>query len=438
MHDHDTTPCYAFGHVELDRQARAWFGTTGGSLYVERILSWGREYATRGWPLATPWYLIRSLDHLAIRIPWQSRTGVGVLLDLASDERAGLLRRRLGHQQPLFDSINAAIALLRQQTPSDMRAIFRLAVIESDSRVLGPRVHAEVLVALATTGRVALATELARSSNDDAALGEVAAALVKHDPDRALDLARSITSAGPRAKALADLAAALHRVDLADEAFQLTQALVRQEQWRGAVAAALVEVNPDQALELAGRVTDERRRAEAFRKIAIGLAEHYPDRAVDLARSITQDGRRAKALADVASILRRSDVADEALLVARSISDDAGPQVLGDVVASLARVDPDRALELASTITDDVGRAMAIEGIAVVLARHDLKRALDLSGAVIHDLSRAKVISIIASVIAQVDPEQALHFGPLDRGRLVARVHAGEACPRSQTARRCR
>ena len=411
VHDHDTAPRYAFGHIELERQAKAWFGASGETFYAERIIAWGRDYEAQCWPLNTPWYLIRSLDDLvnescapAERLP--------ALLELATDERARLLRARLGHQQPMFDTIDVAISLLRQQDPPDLDAIFRLAVVESDSRVMSPLVPTAVLVALSVTGRVELSVELARAITDDVAravaLGVVAAALAQQQPNRALEMARSISVDGPRAKALADIAVAQRRPDIADEAFELARSLPRDGRWCGAVAAALAESNPDRALALALSISEEWWMANTLQEIAAGMVQYDPSRALEVARSITIEAQRAKALSRLSSVLRRPDIADEALEVARSITDESQPEALGEVGAALAKHDPDVAMELANSITGDAERARVIEEVAVGLAKDDPERALGLSRSIAHGAIRAKVVGTIASAIAAIDADRAV------------------------------
>jgi hypothetical protein len=309
------------------------------------------------------------------------------LLDLVSDDRARLLRRNLGHEQPMRDSINAAITELLGHPPVDLVVLLRLLVIEAECRLRSSQTSMRALIALALTGRPSLALELAHAIADADWQAHVLAALAKvwavSDPDRAVETARAITKDESRADALAAVAAQPGHGNLVDE-----------------------------ALEAALALPDDYHRADALAALVQAIAPSDPDRALEIAHGIGLNGRRAKALAAVAAQPGHGNLVDEALEAALALPDDYHrADALAALVQAMAPSDPDRALEIARGIRFYGRRAESLAAVATVPGHaHIAQEALEAARAIDEKGSRMKVEATVAETIAPTDPDRALRI----------------------------
>ncbi len=214
--DRDRQERYELGHVELERQARTWFGPRREHHYTDRLLVWGDQYADQQWPRETPGYLVETLDALTRHATWRPDQ-LDRLVALTSDQRANLLRRLHGHTQPLLASLDTAYTLAINQTPPHRLLAFRLAVLEHEQRSRSNAIPLPVILALTIAGQPDRALEVARSITDDnwraEALSGVASQMAATDPDRAVEVARSITDDYRRAVALSGVASQLAAIN---------------------------------------------------------------------------------------------------------------------------------------------------------------------------------------------------------------------------------
>lgn len=439
-HDYDEEARYAFGHVELDRQARAWFGQHGEETYTGRILEWAATYAGKGWPATTPWYLVRSLDHLLAESPIIVDR-LERLRNLVNTDRARLLSTRLNHEQPMLGTIDAAIRLLRSQEPFDRVELFRLVLAESDSRSRMGLVPSAVLVALGVTGRSKQAIEIARamsSPHRSDALYELTVALVEHDSARAFEAAYSITDYRWRDRALRQVVEATASAN-AEQALRLTEEITvdgERTECIATIAAAMVEDEPEQALALVMDIADDSVRFSALTVLAGAAMSHHPMLALNALRAVTNTEMRAAGLVDLAIAVGSRDIADEALVAVRAVADGRkrvkglghlavllGSAELADEALEAVRAAPgtsfsrawdlvDLAHALRSTgvagealrtlhpITkperlDRLWRALdaSLIGLATVLESHDPECALDVARAVAGHGRRAEVVA---------------------------------------------
>ena len=110
------------------------------------------------------------------------------------------------------------------------------------------------------------------------ALGSLAIALAASDPDRALSIARSLTEGW---YALGEIAKILADVDPPDRALSIAQSLPSEPQLAD-VAVAMTAADTDKALLLARSISTDRWQASALVGIARALTATEPDRAAKL------------------------------------------------------------------------------------------------------------------------------------------------------------
>ncbi|UCH35440.1 MAG: hypothetical protein JSV65_03575, partial [Armatimonadota bacterium] len=132
------------------------------------------------------------------------------------------------------------------------------------------------------------------------------------------------------------------------------------------IAGLFASIDPNRALEIARSIPRASSRNEAVDLIVYVVTESDPQRALAMARTVRRKDRRVEALATVLSQLKPgsplvASVADEAAGIARSIEQrDRRDAALDAIVQDLADVEPDRAMELALIISRPKlrGRAM--------------------------------------------------------------------------------
>jgi Trypsin-like peptidase domain len=427
---------YLFAHETLRALAEAQLGRDLGP-YRQRIHQWADRYRTRGWPEATPRYLLRPYGRLLAASGDLERL-VAIATDPARQDR--MLAATHGDAAALAEITTAQQRILAQPPP-DLAALGRLAVFRDRLATRNRAIPRELPILWARLGQGHHAEALARSITDPEdrawALIKLTELLVGADRDRALRLAadaeqaaRTITDPKDQATALAEVAEALAGIGAYDRAEALARSITdpKDQAWALVkLAEALVEANRDRALRLAAdaeqtarAITDPEDQARALGNLAWALAGVDRDRAGRLkadaeqaadaitdppwqgetlawvgtaldggdydhaeafARSIDDPKDQATALAWVAEALARDGAYDRAEALARSIDDPKDQAtVLAQVAEALARNGAyDRAEAFARSIDDPKGQATALVKLAEALVEVDRDRALVLA-----------------------------------------------------------
>ncbi|GLK14791.1 hypothetical protein GCM10017600_82030 [Streptosporangium carneum] len=375
---------YVLAHEELQNTAARYLGDARLEGHRRRLHAWADGYRDRGWPPGTPEYLLRGYYRLL-----QSTDDHDRMAAVAADQaRHDRMLDVTGGDVGALTEITAVQRLIRRQAAPDLSAMTRLTVARN--RLTD------------------------RNANVPAGLPAVWAGL--GHADRAEALARSITSAERRVRALAGLAVtAVESGDLdrarrlAEEAETLARAAVGRRARIGALAglasAAVESGDPDWARRLS-------------------------EEAETLARSIADPEGRDGALAEVAAMTAWSGDLDRAEALACSIADPyEQASILRWLAAPVAEAgDPDRSRRLVEQaeilvrpITDPYDRSLALAELAVSVAKSgDLGRARrlaeeteSLAQLVTDPYQRAVVLIELAAVAA--------HSGDLDRAETIAR-----------------
>ena len=262
--------------------------------------------------------------------------------------------------------------------------------------------------------------------------------------DEAERAALAITDEGAKARALADITAALTRSDprraeaLADEAERVALAITG-EGARAFVLAQIVGVlagsDPQRAERIALAITDETCRVRALASIAGALIDNDPqnadrlaDQAERAALAITDGKAKARALADITATLIRSDPQRVERLIdhaehATSAITDLGTQatLAADLAAALVDSDPqhaewlaDQAERAALAIPDAQWKATILAFVALALVRNNpqhAKRLVDQAEyqalANTNENTKELELSHIVHALAGSDPQRA-------------------------------
>lgn len=404
---------YEFGHQTLQAQAEAGLGAKGHRTYRSSIQAWAQRYADAGWPADTPAYLVSSLDDFVLA----DATGADrteALRWLSTDARAALLRSRLGHVTATLDAMGE---LIHTQPPLPFAERFQLAAREVELRAQSSTIPDMLLPALARTGHVDIALDIARGiANDEtrgAALYEVVRTMATEAPRLAVEIANSITTDGHRARALAHVGVETGSSELIEQALAVVRSTIDSDHRSSlieAVAGPVARFDVDLALELAGEsVDDEYANAAALSAIGAVLAETDVERALELARDIEFEWRRAGVLIASAKVLAATDPTRAADL-AREVPVDWGRIGL---LAALARTTGreellDEACSIVHAAPERAARDDALADLAVARAGDDVDDAVRLAEEMSDPLYGVATLAEIATKAATTDVERAL------------------------------
>jgi len=240
------------------------------------------------------------------------------------------------------------------------------------------------------------------------ALQQIAAPTAILDTDQALRVVDDIDSYVFKGYALYDIAVALARTD-PGKALAIARRPGNDGELDvfGSIAGTMAATDVDRALEAARSCEYGERRTRALHDIAVTVAKKDPRRALRIARSIKDNLKREQALADLAGPLAKSNLGT-ALAIARRISDkrcrvDALSQVASACIETnrvRARRVAAEAEEVARTIEDTHSRAEALAATAVVLAMLDPEEALRVADSVKRQLAWFWVGDAVAEAVA--------------------------------------
>ena len=388
---------YLLGHEELQATATAYLGEGRLVGYRNRLHAWADAWRSRGWPPGTPEYLLGGYYRLL--------EDVGDLPRMI--EFAGDMAR---HDRMLDVTGGDAAAVAEIRTVLD-----RIAVQDAPdlANALVLACHRDQLIR--------------RNAFIPAGLPGVWASLGQLR--RAEGLAASIADPRMRARALADVAAALAKdgqlqqgasvARQAETAAKSITDLYQQELALVGVAAALAGAGqPEQAIAAARSITIPYWQELAVAGVAAALAgAGLPEEAIAAARSITEPSTQARALTDIAAALAESgqpeqgaSVAGQAETAARSITDpDMQTHALADVAAALAGAGlPEQAIAVAQSITEPSTQAHALAGVAAALAKDGhYQQAITAARSITDPARQARALADVAAALAEDgQPEQ--------------------------------
>ena len=451
-YDVETRPeVYLLGHEELQAAATDYLGDRL-TAYRENLHAWAERYRAREWPPETPEYLLtgyfRLLDDLG-DLPRMTR--------LACDTaRHDLMLRLTGGDATALAEISAAQRRLLAQGEPDLASLAILALHQD--RLIRRNSHLSPLLpgVLARLGAARRAEQLARGLTYPGprarALAEIAAVIAEAEPERAhrlIDEAENLSrTEGPRDETLIALAAAARRIgdhDRAERFCGLIDSPGSMAVALGDAACAVASTDPGrarrlagQAEQIAGSTTDTRERERALQGAALVLARvGQTDRAQRLARDITPEWSQGTALRAVVAALARSGRHAEARQVADSIADERSRSgALADLASALAQVDPasyDRIVHESRQLASQLRpreRADALGELAAALATADpgLSRGLadeaEEYARQAQDPGPEVTLVELASRLAATEPRRARRLA--DEAERLARGDTGE------------
>lgn len=372
---------YLLAHEDLQVTALQMLGENRLAEYRERIHGWAAHFAEQGWPADTPDYLLRGYHTMLLAVGDLARA-TGLCTALPRHDR---LFDRTGGDNAALAQVVATIDAQAGADVPDLVALSRLAVHRdqlSDRNTHIPPAVAGLWVRL---GQIRRATALAHSIPDpyrrSSALVPVAEALIRegrHEQARELLDEAVLTAA---------------RITHHD----------RKNAVLGSIAPMLAELGDhDRAVEVARSITSSDRRAPALAAVAGTSTGTEPQRrtlreeALAAARRIIDPFLQCIALGRVTDLLVSADdprtgrLIAEAVEVSESIADPyRASGARASVVRTLARTGRIAAARaMASTITDAGLRGPALVAVAEALIERRLDGADELLGEVA-DTARA-------------------------------------------------
>lgn len=387
--DWDAQHIYLLAGEALRADAAAVLGAGKLSGYRQQLHEWAGRYQQQGWPAATPGYLLAGYPRMLCDAGEIERLA-GCATDPVRHDRMFVLSG--GDSAALTEIAAAQDAVLAQDDP-DLHTMARLAVHRSDLAERGAAIP----------------------------VGLPAVWISLNQPDRGENLARSITSPGKQAQALAAVSAALATAGLQDRAQRAAaaaEAAARSLGEPGAQAQALTAVAATLARPEPGSAapdTATRRNARADRS-ALSRADDAADlasaglydQAEDAARSIADPIQQAQALTAVARALAAAGLHERAATAAmaaeaavRSAKGPGRDRALADLVIALTTAGlRDRAEQVWRCISEPRARDRARAGVAWASPGGQGQAATRVAGGY-GNMQRLKAIAAMAADLAQ-------------------------------------
>lgn len=378
------TDVYLLGHEELQAEARRVLGPERLAAYERRLCAWADEYRRRSWPDDTPEYLLRGYYGMLANAGYLDE-----MVNCATDsERHDRMLDLSGGDSAALGEINIAMdSVLKRDC--DLTSMVKLAMHRdylgdrnSNLPVKLPAVWVELDVP-------ARAEALARSVSDPVRRAQVLVAVVRAlaatgELGRAMDIAQAIIDDGSRAEALTTLsktAAAVLDFQYADEILKS----INFRSWRtwGYASLAVVQAR-------VGEVDQARLTIKAVKSGLSYVKQHSFRLAIrtTLIEAVSAVGDTDQAL------LLADQVEREAALSSTGIRDNALMR-LSRTVFDIG--EHDRALLLSAGITSHSRRLLAKLSLAVKLVDLDVKRARQIILGVNAEIPR------ISNLVKQVE-----------------------------------
>lgn len=225
---------------------------------------------------------------------------------------------------------------------------------------------------------VNIARSIDSGHTDEYALVEVAEVVAATDPTRAETIARSIDTPSTRAFALFLVAGAVAASD------------PMHARWLAVEVEAIFRAAGEPAAR--GRVPPT---------LIEAVAMSDPGRAETMARSMDSSSKQMESLGKVAVVVARSDP-ERAENIARSINPPLLQlDILLDVAEVMADLNPRRAEAIAGSIGDAALRGLAVSMVAQMVAKTDVKQAAAIAARIENESAKARTLAHIVSIAAQ-------------------------------------
>jgi len=309
-------PVWAFGHDALLDHARSLYARDLPRYYA-LLASWALEYRQRGWPPATPQYLLRpytgqltsqALDPAST--PEQRRQASETLYQIVANpaRRARLLQQTSNPAIPDQEITEAQRVLVaardRGNTKAEAELTYRLAILALARRPLGGTF--DDVIAL-----VAFVWAQAGRSRD------------------AIAIAASIETPSQRARALADVDGILvgnprtsSPVHPVGQVSDVPRPRLREQELGAAAVSMARDGHGDLAVRVADGIQDLGQRVLAQAEVAVSLARAgYGDLVGHIAFGTEDPDQREQALRELAVSLVTAGYGDHARQIASSLKD---------------------------------------------------------------------------------------------------------------------
>jgi hypothetical protein len=176
-----------------------------------------------------------------------------------------------------------------------------------------------------------------------------------------------------------------------------------------AIAVAIARALPDRAVEIARSITAGWRQEQALQFVAARLAATSPERALKIAQDIGDFGRRAEALRDIVSLIAEDDPAWAEELLG-GIAPRERDTARRAVAVGFAPRDADRAVRAAQAIGEDEPRWDALGAVAVAVVQgpaRSVTMAERIIGQITAQPEQVAALAGIAAVTAKDDAARA-------------------------------
>ncbi|MET0495149.1 MAG: trypsin-like peptidase domain-containing protein [Actinoplanes sp.] len=334
------TEVYVLGHENLQVQALALLGPTDLRDYRRRLKDWAQEYRSRRWPPETPEYLLRGYVRML------SATGdLDELVACATDSsRHDRMLDLTNGDSEAIGEITATMDQLVIEAEPDLAAIGRLAFHRDALQRRNTNISADLVSAWVELGQHARAEAMARSITDaadrDRALAVIAQArAARGDGEDALSVTDSIRDQQCRFTTMVEVVRALAESGDLRAASSTARTLTPSEVRAcglGTIARAAADAGQweecgrlrTEAEAAVQEISDPKDRLWTQAMIAMTIADD-PARTLSLlrqlldwARSQREQLERMSALGTITAASVESGDSEWALSVARSIADD--------------------------------------------------------------------------------------------------------------------
>ncbi|MFE6175754.1 hypothetical protein [Streptomyces sp. NPDC056464] len=351
---------YLLGHEELQSQAEEMLGAAELDRYRARLHAWADDWRERGWPDATPEYLLRgyfSMLRATDDLPRMLRCALDTvrherMLDVTGGDAAALDEIRTTQE--------VTVDVAERGRGGDLLAALRLAMHRDELAGRSARISEVVPEAWAVLGKVNRAEALAYSLTDPESRAAVLMAIAGRladagDPERARTL-------------LTDARTAVRRVRRTQDRDRMTRRL----------CLALVAIDEcGRAADLLGSVPPAHTQDVLVRLVAKHLAGDRFASARAAADRIIDPARRALAFAALAAARFGAGAAEDAEAVLRA----GGPEARALALVSLSRTrEPAESGRLLDEAVETAGELKSPWGVVEALVEAgELQRAAILA-----------------------------------------------------------
>ncbi|MGW8486448.1 hypothetical protein [Streptomyces sp. NPDC055886] len=417
-------PLYSFAHQELLVGARHLLLVSLLDGYRDRVHEFARFHREKGWAADTPEYLLMGYPQM-LRERRDARRLVELGTDPARHER---LWRTTETDTRALTEIADAFALQHASAEPDLKSCVELSYYRDELQQKVINTPVEAIWAWARSGHVRKAVALAAVRAEFSPTTGESFGVVFQE-------ARSVGDAGMVMEAIG----------------AVTDVVVRDSALRQCVQVLVTEKRPQEAMGVAGTLTDLRQRTQALTAVAQALVEvGEKDQGTALALTAAEAGctldepdHQVAALKEVVSVLvnagaqdRAEEVAAAAARTAHGISGPDDPAFpLAYAAAACAEAGrKDEAVELARaavgaarTIDEFSTQELALEVARTWLALQETGQAIHVTHLVTDQRSRVATLALLAEELTRKgETEEAAHLAAVAREASRAITNAEE------------